>query len=270
MEQDERWQRMQDRMLRQQQRWQRRQERWARRQRRRAYRNPAHGVVFSLAIIAIGVLFLLDNMGIMRLHEVARYWPVILIALGAVRMVDSHGSASLVFGGILAGLGCLLLLNNLQILYFDWRFFWPAVLIGIGILMLIRNTQYTQPGPEQASASGPPPAPGSFSLWTTFSGLERRVDAKDFRGGEVSALFGGIELDLRDAVMAEAQATIDVSAMFGGVEIQIPQTWLAEVRGSALFGGFADETLPPPPGPSPAPRLVVTGYAMFGGVTVSN
>jgi predicted membrane protein len=213
-------------------------------------------------------------MGILRFHDVARYWPVILIALGIVRLVDSHGTASLVWGGALAGVGALLLLDNLGIFYFDWRIFWPAVLIGLGILMLIRMTQRPEPGPAPAAngANPPPPSPGTINLWAMFSGGERQVTAQDFRGGQVSAMFGGFEIDLRGAALAEAQATIDVSAMFGGVDIQIPETWVAEVKGTALFGGFSDETLPPAtPAGSPAPpRLIVTGYAMFGGVTVSN
>lgn len=277
MEYDDRWQRMQDRMARQQERWQRRQERWvhrqerwARRQHRRAYHSPASGIIISVAIIALGAFLLLDNLGIVPFRDVARYWPVILIALGAVRLADSHGSGSLAFGGILAAIGSLLLLSNLDLIYFDWRLVWPAILIALGILMLIRNTQHSQSRPAAGDASGNPPAPGTLNVWTLFGGVERCVDAKDFRGGEVSAMFGGIELDLRGAVMAEAQVTIDVSAMFGGVEIQVPETWLVEMKGTALFGGFANETRPPQPGPSSAPRLIVTGYAMFGGVTVWN
>jgi predicted membrane protein len=279
MEYDDKWQRQQERMARMQERWAHKQERWARRQQRWARkqhrwgsRSPAHGIVFSVAIIALGVLFLFDNLGIIRFNEVARYWPVILIALGVVRLVDSHGTASVVFGGLLAGAGGLLLLNNLNIIYFDWRIFWPAVLIGMGILMLLRTHSWHQDWPDRQDGHdtpNAPPAPGTINLWTMFGGGERRIDAPDFRGGEISAMFGGFEIDLRGATMAEAQATIDVSVMFGGVEIQIPETWVAEIRGTALFGGFSDDTRPPQPG-QPAPHLIVTGYAMFGGVTISN
>jgi predicted membrane protein len=104
-----------------------------------------------------------------------------------------------------------------------------------------------------------------------FQGGEYRVDAKDFRGGAVSTMFGGYEVDLRQAAMAEGQATIDVNVMFGGVEIQIPPNWAADVRGMGLFGAFVDETQhPAADAAANPPRLIVTGYAMFGGVTVAN
>ena len=265
-------------MARHQERWARRQERWARKQQRWANRpnfherNPAHGIVISIAIIALGALFLLDNLGILRFHDVARYWPVILIALGVVRLVDSHGSASLVWGGLLAGIGGLLLLDNLDILYFDWRLFWPAILIGLGILMLLRTTQWSQRRAGDGSGPAPPPGDsGTLNLWTMFGGGERNITAQDFRGGQISVMFGGYEINLRAATLAGGQATIDVSAMFGGVEIEIPDTWIAEVKGTGLFGAFVDDTRPPSVEQTPAPpRLIVTGYAMFGGVTVTN
>ncbi|SRR5579883_1376201 len=266
MDNDLRSQREQARWARQQARWARRQARWERRQQHWNRRSPGAGIVGSVAVIALGALFLLDNLGIVRFHDVARYWPVILIALGVVRLVESHGTASLVSGGILTAIGSLLLLDNLGIIYFDWRLFWPAILIGVGVLMLLRHLDW-QDGAN--SAAGPPPQPGNLNLWTIFGGGERRIDAQDFRGGEISAMFGGYEIDLRGAALAEGQATIDVNVMFGGAEIQIPPTWAAEVRGTGLFGAFVDETRHPDPAANP-PRLTVTGSAMFGGVTVTN
>ena len=285
MEYDERWQRQQERMARQQERWarrqdawnrrwERRQERWARRRYHRANHSPAAGIIFSVAIIALGALFLLDNLGILRFYDVFRYWPAILIALGVVRLVDSRGSGSIVAGGLLTGIGALLLLDNLGLIVFDWRIFWPAILIALGILMLFRTTQWAQPPQGSASAPGQPPPqqPGMLNIHAMFTGVDRRIDAQDFRGGQIHAMFGGVEIDLRGAALAEAQATLDVNATFGGVDIQIPATWLVETRGTAVFGGFTDETIPPSVDPSAhqPPKLILTGYAMFGGVTVSN
>src|SRR5439155_24114805 len=107
----------------------------------------------------------------------------------------------------------------------------------------------------------------------TFGGLKRRLDTPNFQGGEMIAVFGGIEVDLRRAQIAstDKEVIIDANATFGGIDLKVPETWQVVTRGLGIFGGYEDKTLPPRPqeGVTP-PRLVVTGYAVFGGVTVQN
>jgi hypothetical protein len=82
------------------------------------------------------------------------------------------------------------------------------------------------------------------------------------------AVFGGIEYDLRQASTTKNQMTIDANALFGGVELQVPTSWTVILKGVAVFGGYEDKTAPPPPGAGP--ELIVTGHAIFGGVSITN
>src|SRR5260370_41841362 len=121
---DDRWQRRQERWARKQERWAQRHERWTRRH------SPMHGVFVGGLIITVGVVFLLDNLGIIGLHDVWAYWPVILIAFGLARIVESHGPAAIVWGSVVAGIGALLLADNLNLITFDWRIVWPVLVIA--------------------------------------------------------------------------------------------------------------------------------------------
>jgi len=68
--------------------------------------------------------------------------------------------------------------------------------------------------------------------------------------------------------MAGREAIFEANAIFGGVEMKVPAEWAVSVRGMGIFGGYEDKTKMPV---SPdAPLLVVSGYAIFGGVSVSN
>src|SRR5450759_2372849 len=96
--------------------------------------NP--GIVPAVIIIGIGLLFLLNNLNIFFIHDIWRYWPGILIAVGLVKMVDSPVSSGRITGGILIGVGVLFLADNLGFLNLTWENFWPLVLIGAGVLML--------------------------------------------------------------------------------------------------------------------------------------
>lgn len=282
-----------DKWRRRQERWALKQERWARKQQPCSTRHSgAHGVFVGGLIVTVGVLFLLDNLRIIRFNDFWQYWPVLLIVFGVFRIADSHGPAAIIWGGLVAGLGALLLLDNLNIIAFDWRIFWPVILIAWGLMMLLRPKPWGggPPGagpanigdPSGFSGIGNPAGLGSpdaapvsstntLSMFAIFGGGRRAIDSQDFRGGEISAIFGGYQVDLLRAAIAQDHAMIDVTAIFGGVEIKVPETWTVEARGIGIFGGFADETRPPRTDQVSRPqRLIVTGVAAFGGVSVKN
>ena len=236
-----------------------------------------HGVMVGGIIVTIGVVFLLDNLGIVRIRDIWQYWPAILIIVGIARLSDAHGPAAIIWGVVVAGIGGLLLADNLNLIYFDWRIVWPVLLIAWGLIVLIRprywRGQGVINGPVSPGASQPAAVPDSstIGLFTLFGGGRRQIDSQDFKGGEVTAIFGGYEVDLRNAVIAADPAVIDVTAMFGGVEIRVPGTWVVESRGVGIFGGFGDETRPPRPGEvTREQRLIVSGTACFGGVAIKN
>jgi hypothetical protein len=100
-----------------------------------------------------------------------------------------------------------------------------------------------------------------------FGEVTRRgqwVVPSDYR---VKAVFGGVELDLREARLESPEITIEIKAIFGGVEVVLPDDVTAVVDGMGIFGGFADEASvrQPPPG---APVVRIGGKAVFGGVNV--
>lgn len=240
------------------------------------WRRPRHpqGVLFGMIIVAVGLVLLLDNLGVPGFQHLWRFWPVILIVVGASRLLQCRSTGGLIWGLVVAGIGTVFLLDNLGF-SINLGIFWPVILIGFGLSMLLRSGERSRAG---RGTWLPGPMPGTettsrpdFHLWALFGGGRRRIDTKEFRGGDVLAIFGGYEIDLRDAAMVEDKAVIDANAMFGGVEIWIPQNWTVEVVGHGIFGGYDDKTLPPRINPGDKPQhLVLTGYAMFGGVTVKN
>jgi hypothetical protein len=108
--------------------------------------------------------------------------------------------------------------------------------------------------------------------WATFGGIKRRLNTQDFQGGEMIAVFGGIEVDLREAnIPPGKEVVVDANATFGGIELRVPYSWQVTIRGMGVFGGYEDKTVPPRPTEGvTSPRLLVTGYAVFGGVSVQN
>jgi hypothetical protein len=230
-------------------------------------KSPIPGILPALVVIGIGVLFLLNNLNIFFMHDIWRYWPAILIAVGLVKMVDSPSQSGLMTGGLLVGIGGLFLADTLGFLNLTWASFWPLVLIGAGALML-----WSRLAPPHAGLPNVPSGAheGTLNECAIFGGVERKVTTDDFRGGQCSAMFGGVGIDLRHAGIRGDAAVVDVSSMFGGVEFKVPQNWIVIGQVVAIFGGFGNKTVQPSADMPGVKRLYIKGSAIFGGVEVKN
>jgi len=252
---------------------QRKMARFEDRMRNRRYRSSGSGIVIGAIIVLVGLGLLLDNMGIVQFRDVWRYWPVLLIVYGVSRILSCQAVASLVWGGAVALIGALLLLDNLDIIQFNFDLVWPLVIIAFGLAMLVRaldRKRYLEGTPVSKDAA-PAKSEPVLNIVAIFSGSRRVIDTPDFRGGEVVAIFGGVRLDLHRATITLDKAVLDVTAVFGGVEIRVPENWSVQTKGVGIFGGFDDKTIHPKPDPNvKTPELVITGSTVFGGLSVSN
>ena len=102
---------------------------------------------------------------------------------------------------------------------------------------------------------------------TTFSGANRVVTSQAFRGGAVSATFGGAEIDLRQAQLHENGADMNVSATFGGVTLHVPRTWVIHQNGSAIMSGVEDVRSNHP---TEGPVLRLRTSTTLGSVTIED
>jgi hypothetical protein len=101
-----------------------------------------------------------------------------------------------------------------------------------------------------------------------LGGVKRKCVSQDFRGGEVTAIIGGCELDLRHASISSGRAVIDTFAFWGGIQIKVPQEWSVELQGTPILGAFDDKTVRA--GGDGSKVLVVRGVALMGGVDLKN
>ena len=88
----------------------------------------------GLTLVGIGALFLLDNLHIVHVSTWFAYWPIVLIAVGLVKLVDSRYAGGQIAGGVMMAIGGLFLADNLGYIRIDQM--WPLILIAIGLFML--------------------------------------------------------------------------------------------------------------------------------------
>ena len=216
-------------------------------------------VLFGLVVVAIGVLFTLDNLGLMDAREVLRFWPAAFIAIGVTSLADSSRTARHFGGFVWIFAGVWLLLEEFHYVHLRLWDLWPVLLVFFGATIVWR-------------ALAPSPARGAdessvVRALAIMSGVHRRIVTRDFKGGQVTAMMGGCKLDLRGAAIGPEPAVIDVFAFWGGVEVVVPDTWAVDVRALPVLGGVENRARPPA---DQAQRLVITGTVVMGGVEVKN
>ncbi len=223
------------------------------------------GMVWGLVLILVGLAFLLDQLGI--LSNLWRFWPMLVVLAGLLNFLSQRRAWGILV--ILAGV--ILQLNQLGITHFGWATFWPMMLIALGVFIMWGSFQRGSKPVASKSATGDPRT--TLNEAVVFGGLERRMNSQDFQGGDITAIFGGIELDLTEANIQADAATLAITAIFGGVEVRVPPTWQVAFRGAPIFGGIEDKTRTAradnPANPS-LKTLVITGAVIFGGLEIKN
>jgi len=224
-------------------------------------------VIVALFVIALGILFLLKNLGAPITFNLWEFWPVVLILVGLSHISRSRDTGQSLGGWIILGIGVLFLLSNLDIIPFGFFEFWPVVLILLGILIL-KNAFW-----------GFKKTPGSqdfINLSFVLGGGDFKFSTKNLKGGKITSILGGGAIDLREADIQEDNVVIDTFSLMGGIEIRVPTTWEVNMQATPLLGGMDNKTSyhaandkDTRPGSSPK-KLTIKGIAIMGGLEIKN
>lgn len=223
-------------------------------------------VLTGLLIVGVGVILLLSQMDVLPEGFVRHFWPVILIALGLLKIPTGGCGGDRLVGLLLLAGGVIFQLNALGVTHVRVWDLWPLVIIIVGLSLVWQAVQGKFGGPALVMS-----AQSQLNSVYVFGGGERQVNTKDFRGGRLVAIFGGYKVDLTRAQMESNAAVIEATSIFGGGEIIVPESWAVVVQGMGIFGGYGDKTRHFQPDPSvPTKTLYIRGVALFGGIDIHN
>ena len=227
-------------------------------------------IVFGAFIIVVGLFALLDNLHLFDSHLVQPFWPLVFVALGALKLSQSRYTRSYVVGGALVLVGAGMTLQNLGLLHFQWRDWWPLALILVGVSVVSKGFRSGAEPACRISRHGLQDErfehAARIDASAMMSGIALKNDSQEFVGGEINVVMGSVEIDLRQAAIA-TEAVLHLSIIMGGVEIKVPRDWSVSITGSPMLGGIEDKTIPPM---TPGRRLVIEGSVIMGGVEISN
>ena len=216
---------------------------------------------FGVTIVALGGVLLLRNLEIIKFDSWNVFWGTVwaagLVLAGLVTIVSSQRLLTRAWGLLLMAAGVSVGLNAYGIIDVSiWKLFWPVVLIAVGLMMVFSIGSANRKRAEKSGTD-------DNEKVAIFYGEQSRVRG-DYTGGSLTAIFGGVDLDLRQANIKDG-AIIDVFTFCGGININLPDDVIVknEVRG--VLGGSDDKTMSKP---SAKKTIYLKGECVLGGLEI--
>jgi predicted membrane protein len=223
--------------------------------------------VIGVVLVLAGLFLVMRNTGLFPdfIDHVIFSWPMLLVTIG---LVMTLGASEKTGGIIVMAVGGFFMIPLIfRETFHMYDMFWPSIFIIIGIIFIVTRRKKWNPVNVSASASGD----DYIDYVNVFSGGERQILSENFRGGKVSAVFGGIELDLTKAKLAPGRNELEIACIFGGATIIVPDNWFVIIEVTPILGGFSDSRkILPGRQVESSSQLVIKGAVVFGGGEVKS
>lgn len=243
-------------------------------------------LILGVILVAIGVLYMADNFFLFPWHlrNLVFSWPAILVLIGIVMLLNSRDSSAGIFLIVIGGALLVFRYYHIPISYI-FAEYWPVILILFGLFILLKPSSRIKHSDVYGHKHNDDPDMQDknrnkqdinsndeyINEVAILAGAERRFHTTNFRGGKVTVVFGGAEIDLRDAKLAEGRQIVDVLTIFGGVDISVPRDWKVIITATSIFGGIDDERRKDSSISYDDTRVLeIKGTVLFAGIDIKN
>lgn len=221
-------------------------------------------VMWGLVLIAVGVVLGGNALGWFNVDLFFKgWWTLFIIVPCTIGLITNIKEWLGHLIGIMVGVCLLLACQDVISFSSLWKLLLPAIIVLIGLSIIIKtlfSRKFDKAIDKLNEKFNKDEESGAV-----FSGVNINLAGKEFKGKNVSAIFGGLKLDLREAKIKE-DVIINATAIFGGVDILVPENVIVETKSNSFFGGVSNKKKAAPK--AKAPTVYVNGTAMFGGVEV--
>ena len=179
----------------------------------------APNMVVGLTIMLLGLTLLGDRLGIVQSWTILQYWPVMITLFGAAVIVRALSSPSTVPESPA-----------------DRLFIAPPLVLLLVVIAIVATARSQERPVGVVRTAGT-----EYLTMNAIMAGNRHTVPGPFVGAQVSAVMGGINLDLRQATIEPGtEAVVDVFALMGGVDLFVPRDWNVEVRTTPIMGDVQD------------------------------
>ncbi len=220
-------------------------------------------ILWGLVFIIVGLILAGNALGITNINIFFDGWWTLFIIIPCFIGLFKENEKTGNIIGLLIGIALLLCCQNY--LDFDtiWKLLVPAILVAIGISFIFKDTINSKLNKEIKKLNEN--KKGQNEYCATFAGQDVRFDNEEFKGTDLTAVFGGVKCDLRKAIINE-DTVINCSAIFGGIEIFIPENVNIKIKSTPIFGGVSDKAVHA--NKEAVHTIYINSTCVFGGVDI--
>lgn len=216
----------------------------------------------GVTIVSLGGILLLRNLGVISFDNWPLFWGTfwagIFLIAGLSVLVSSRRPTGWVWGLLLVAVAVAIGLNAYNIINISvWKLLWPVILILVGLAVVLGIGSGRRQSKKRTADSG------DSEKVAIFYGEESRVKG-NYTGGSLTAIFGSVELDLRQAKIKDG-AVIDVFALCGGISVSLPDDVIIQNEVRGILGGSEDKTAPKS---SAKKTIYLKGECILGGLEI--
>lgn len=236
-------------------------------------------IVWGVALIIIGVIIALDRLNVISFDVIFDgWWTLFIIVPCAIGLFQRQNVAGNLIGVIVGA--CLLAVHKE---WLDWdlvgEMIFPVVLVAIGLGVVFTKKEketFDESEKEEETLVENPVIneevgvsnsmeKKKLNVFFAFSGGKSVVDGDKVTGGDVTAIFGGSDCDLTNAVF-QGVTQLNVNAIFGGVKLILPENVNVKINPTSIFGGTTNNRNSA--NDESAPTVYVNAFSMFGGIKI--
>ncbi|MBN2344321.1 MAG: hypothetical protein JXX29_05270 [Deltaproteobacteria bacterium] len=226
------------------------------------------GIGFSLMLIAVGTLFLLQHLGMLGGYAVTQFWPLAIMIPALSGLFRARHWSGRIFAIVILVFSDLALVHSLQLFAVPWGLIWPVFVVALGAAMMAMVALFPRKSTKVTIPETVADSPDMLNSKIICGGKEDDFGTGVFKGGLVDIFMGGYELDLRAARMEADEAELFLKVKLAGVKIRVPQDWEVLIDGDTFMGAIEDNSSCR--GVDVKKRLLITASVRQGAIEINN
>ena len=217
-------------------------------------------VLLGIVLVVLGIILALNSLGFANINIFFNgWWTLFIIIPSFIGLFNNSNKAYDIFG-LLLGIGLLLASNDIIDFQIVWKLVVPVILILIGLSFMFKDL-FNKKINLAINKLNNDDKENEYTA--TFSSEKINLKDQKFEGAKINAIFGGVDLDIRDSKIKGDQL-INFTAIFGGIDIFVPENCKVVIKSNSIFGGVDNKAN----SKNEENTIYINANCLFGGIDI--